>query len=284
VTDPHVFRSMGCRVLVSGAGPATVAAIERLFGERDARFSRFSPASELSRMNAAAGSPTVVSPDFARALDAALGLVTATAGLVDPTVGAALLAAGYDRDFGTGLDRAEPAGAPRPGRPADVRLDGRLLLIPRHTVLDLNGVVKAMAVDDAAALLDGGWVSAGGDLACRGPVDVGLPGGGAVRLESGAIATSGSGRRRWLRAGRVQHHLIDARTGAPAVSVWEQVSAAGATCLDADAAARSAFLLSADGPAWLDERGIPGRFVGADGTIVANAAWRRSVERVPACT
>ena len=35
----------------------------------------------------------------------------------------------------------------------------------------------------------------------------------------------------------------------------------GATCLDADVAAKAAFLLGDEGPDWLDERGLPGRFL-----------------------
>ena len=50
----------------------------------------------------------------------------------------------------------------------------------------MNGVVKALAVDDALRLLSGpGFVSAGGDLAANAPIDVALPGGGAVRVVQG---------------------------------------------------------------------------------------------------
>ena len=95
--------------------------------------------------------------------------------------------------------------------------------------LDLNGVVKARTVDDALALLDGkGFVSAGGDLATHGAIVVALPRDGTVSLMHGALATSGADRRRWVRGGRRQHHLIDPRTGRPADSPWEQVTVCGA--------------------------------------------------------
>ena len=42
---------------------------------------------------------------------------------------------------------------------------------------------------------------------------------------------------------------------------------AGASCLDADIAAKASFLLSEKGPGWLDRLGIPGRFVAADQTV-----------------
>jgi thiamine biosynthesis lipoprotein len=76
-----------------------------------------------------------------------------------------------------------------------------------------------------------------------------------------------------MRGGVVQHHLIDPRTGRPARSRWDEVTVAAASCLAADVAAKAAFLVSDDGPCWLDERGLPGRFV-AHTEVVENEAWR----------
>ena len=45
-----------------------------------------------------------------------------------------------------------------------------------------------------------------------------------------------------------QHHLIDPATGAPADVRWECVTVCAATCLAADVAAKTAFLLGDDGP------------------------------------
>jgi thiamine biosynthesis lipoprotein len=279
----HLFRSMGCEVAVAidGAPAHALDAVRALFAERDARFTRFAGTSELARVNASPG-PVFVSAQFARAVRAALAATRATDGLVDPTLLDALEAAGYDRDFAAIGPDARPTGAPRPGRAREVRLTGRLLQRPRGLRLDLNGVVKSMAVDDAVALTGAGWVSAGGDLATTRPVDVALPGGDAVRLESGGLATSGSSARRWWRGGREQHHVIDPRTGHPADSPWDVVTVCGATCRDADVAAKAAFLLGDDGPDWLDERGIPGRFLRADGSAELNAAWHGAV--LSACT
>jgi hypothetical protein len=41
-------------------------------------------------------------------------------------------------------------------------------------------------------------------------------------------------------------------------------------------AAKAAFLLSDDGPPWLDERELPGRFQGGDSVFV-NRAWSRAL-------
>ncbi|MGN6380137.1 MAG: FAD:protein FMN transferase [Gaiellales bacterium] len=279
------FRAMGCQVLVAGADEPTVRAVERLFSERERRFSRFLPSSELSLVNRAAGRPVVVSGEFADAVGQALWAAEQTDGVVDPTLGDAIAAAGYDRDFTLIADTDQPPGAGRPGVWREVQTAGRLLRVPDGVALDLNGVAKSMAVDAALELLPAdGWVSAGGDLAARGGLDVALPGGGTVRLVSGGIATSGSSRRTWNRNGRRMHHLIDAARGAPSRSPWSHVTACGASCLDADVAAKAGFLLGDDGPDWLDERGIPGRFLLADGMVVANRAWTQATAAQPACT
>jgi thiamine biosynthesis lipoprotein len=276
------FSSMGCEVVVEGASAAELDRVRALFAEREAVFSRFRPESELNAVNAGRGA-RLVSPLFARMVETALRAREQTGGLVDPTLGAALEAAGYDRDF----DRLEPVDEPlAPVAPAgQVQLYGRVLVLPRGVKLDLNGVVKAAAVDDALRLLSGpGFVSAGGDLATRGEVDVALPGGGAVRLVSGGLATSGRTKRRWSRGGAEQHHLIDPATGRPSTTLWEEVTVCGANCCAADVAAKAAFLLGRDGPDWLDERGLPGRFL-AGGRAHENASWRTSVRaREPACT
>lgn len=273
-----VFCAMGCEVVVEGASREVLVEVRALFERYDAVFSRFRAESELVRLNAAGGG--LPSPLFGAVLDVALWAAAETDGLVDPCLGGAVVAAGYDRDFVAGLDRDEPAGAV-PAR-GGVRLIGPLLRLPAGVQLDLNGVVKALAVDRAVALLDGdGYVCAGGDLATRGAVDVALSGGDEVRVRGG-LATSGTTRRRWLRQGELQHHLIDPRTCRPARTPWVEVTVCGATCLAADVAAKAAFLQGEDGPAWLERRGLPGRFVDGDGFAVATRHWATAV-REPAC-
>jgi thiamine biosynthesis lipoprotein len=227
---------MGCDVVLAGGDPAAAAAV---FERWEQVFSLFRASSEISRVNAAPSAVVSVSPFFAAALRIALDAAADTDGLVVPALG-------------------------------DVRANGTLVCRRPGLALDLNGVVKALAVDAAAAMLDGpGFVSCGGDLAVRGAVDVGLPGEGAVRVVSGGLATSGTASR-----GR---HLLDPRTGAASDSPWTHVTVSGASCLAADVAAKAAFLLGADGPGWLDARGMPGRFVATGGEVVCNLAWDGSL-------
>ena len=288
MNEPRRFAAMGCEVAVGGADATAYEAIRHLFNERERRYSRFSQSSELQRVNRHAGRTVVVSAQFAAMVRLALWAAAETGGLVDPALGAALAAAGYDRgyDLLAGLPaRSVPPDVAHRASAAGVELRGRMLTLPPGIALDLNGVVKSATVDDAVALLDGdGWVSAGGDIATRGGVGVSLPGGGRVHLASGGMATSGRTRRTWAGEDGRQHHLIDPATNRPSRSPWEQVTASGATCVDADVAAKAAFLLGHDGPAWLDDRGIAGRFVGAGDRVTVNRAWAAAVpEQETAC-
>ena len=228
------FDAMGCAIAVGGATPRELQAIVGLFRQRDHVFSRSLEGSELNEVNDAAGSVVGVSPLFARAIGAALDAAQDTGGLVDPT----------------------------PGRWNDVRLLGRLVLVPAGVRLDLDRVARAAAVDDALQLLSGeGFVSAADDVAVKGGVAVEVPGGETVRLGRGGLSTShGAG------------------TGSP----WVRVTAAAGTCLAAVTAARAALLLGADGPGWLDERGLPGRFAGPDANVLVNRSWNARLARAAA--
>lgn len=276
MSEVERFTAMGCEIVVGGAGEAELPAIKALFEEREQTFSRFRATSELSRVNAAGGSTLLVSELFAVTLADALRAARQTEGLVDPTLGVALQDAGYDRDFALVCSEDEPAGPGAPGSWPTVQLHERILTRPPGTLLDLNGVVKSRAVDDALALLDGaGFVAAGGDVATLGGTLVGLPNSGTLQLNGGGMATSGTPRRRWRRGDALQHHLIDPATGRPSTSIWSLVTVAAGSCRDADVAAKAALLLGPDGPAWLDARELPGRFVSSvDGATALNRTWQ----------
>ena len=122
--------------------------------------------------------------------------------------------------------RSLPSGADtahgRAGLRRRVSVDGSRVELEDGAKLDLGGIGKGYAAERAADILAAAGpclVDAGGDVAVRGghawPVGV-ETGEGVVTLalERGALATSGSDRRRWTRGGEERHHLIDPRTGA----------------------------------------------------------------------
>ena len=266
------FRSMGCEVVLSD--DRAEGGVRALFSDRDRRFSRFIDDSELNAVNARPLGVAILSADFAELLALALRVAATTDGLVTPAVGAALEAAGYDRDFALLPGDGEAPEAVSVTDLDALALRGRVLLRTSPVVLDLNGVVKGKTVDDALRLQGGGWVSAGGDLATTVPVQVGLPGGGSILVREGGLATSSVAVRSWKRGGAGQHHLIDPATGRPALTPWRDVTVAAQNCVAADVAAKAALLSGSDGPEWLDRRCLPGRFVDGRGAVHVNAAWR----------
>jgi thiamine biosynthesis lipoprotein len=97
----------------------------------------------------------------------------------------------------------------------------------------------------------------GGDLYARGGGETGEGwpvgfGGKTILLKDLGAATSGTTKRRW---GEGRHHLIDPRTGAPAVTDLIEVSVLAPTALEAEILAKTALILgSALAPRALEGR------------------------------
>lgn len=289
----HTFPTMGCEctVVLPSAEVAAADEVKAMFGEWHQALSRFILDSELSRLNARAGTGISVSPLLFAVLDEALRAARATNGLFDPTLEPTIRELGYDRTFAD----LDPDGAPVLVRPSvgawrHVVLDrvAGTVELPIGTGIDLGGIAKGMAVDAAIALLESrgvesAMVEAGGDLAILGlppgegawwvAVD-GLAGPQQIAIRSGALATSGVGRRSWRRGGVVYHHLIDPRTGDSARSDLWSVSAAAATCAQAEVAAKVALIDGREaGSAFLRANGISALFVGPDGSTSTVGLW-----------
>ena len=261
----------------------------------DLACSRFRDDSELAALNRAAGSAVEASPLLLEAVQVALAAAEATGGLVDPTVGAAMRAIGYDRDFDVVVSRAAtPAFTLVPATGwRSVRVDpGRGTITVRPgTELDLGATAKALAADriaTAAGKATGSavLVSLGGDIAVHGAPAGGWPirvtdnhrrpetGGQTVGVGAGGLATSSTTVRRW-RAGQVEmHHIVDPATGVPAVEHWRTASVAAPSCVGANAAATAAIVTGHRARGWLEERGLAARLVHADGSVETTGGGR----------
>jgi thiamine biosynthesis lipoprotein len=272
------------------------AAVEAELAAIDRACSRFRPDSDLSRVNAGAGRPVRVGELLLDAIEVALRAAALTGGIVDPTIGRALILAGYDRDFATLPHSRGRLVATRVVGWQAVSVDRarREVRIPGGVRLDLGATAKALAADRAAAAAAvaaagaGVLVNLGGDIAVAGPAPAG---GWRVRvaddhrappdapaqtlaISAGGLATSSTTVRRW---GAGAHHLIDPRTGLPVVSPWRTVSVAAGTCVDANIATTAAIVLGEDAAAWLDARGLPARLVDQEGETLAVAGWPREL-------
>jgi thiamine biosynthesis lipoprotein ApbE len=294
------------RLVVTDPAALAVArsVVERQLAAIDLAASRFRPDSELSYLNLAAGDWVVVSPLFARALRVARDAAQWSDGLVDPTVGAALIELGYDRTFTLVAADGPPlrlTARAAPGwRQLEVDDAGLRARVPAGVRIDLGATAKALAADLCAAAVAeevgcGALVSLGGDIAVAGdepaggwPIDVTdrsdpeLPVGGAgqvVAIHEGGLATSSTRARRWRRGGSQLHHLIDPRNGLPAAGSWRTVSVAAPTCVLANTASTTAMILGAAAPGWLSGRHFSARLVADDGVPAYVGQWPTHGER-----
>jgi thiamine biosynthesis lipoprotein len=294
------FRSIGTTATVVVQLPASADAAERILRAElnaiDRSCSRFRGDSELQSVHAHTGRPVRVSPLLFHALEVACAVAERTHGAVDPTVGGAVAALGYDRDFDQVVDRpAVPASSlgPVPGY-LHVHLDParRTVRIPRGVHLDLGSSAKALAADRAAAhiageLGSGVLVSVGGDVAVVGPPpDGGWAVGVAVEsstpadevdqvvaVRQGGLASSSTSVRNWTAGMRTVHHIVDPRTGDCASPYWTLVSATGASCVEANAITTAAVVWGERALQLLAPFGQAVRLVRHDGRVFSLNGW-----------
>lgn len=309
------FPALGSIAIVAVADPARLAsaraAVQRTVEAFDRACSRFREDSELMGLNAAAGEAVQVSSLLLDSVMAALRAARITGGDVDPTIGEALIALGYDRDFdAVGADDAVGAGGSVgvrssveglrpvsivsvPGwRAVQVNLHSATIRLPSGVRLDLGATAKALAADRAASAAReaagcGALVSLGGDVAiagCAPPygwrirvtddhrAGVDAPG-QWIALRSGGLATSSTTVRRWQAGGATVHHLLDPRTGGPARGAWRTASVAAGSCLDANIASTAAIVRGEPARSWLQSLDLPSRLVDVNGNACHLAGW-----------
>lgn len=284
-------------VVVGGDEARLVDAARRRLDDLERRWSRFLPASEVSRLNRRPCRPVVVSADTFTLVARSVDAWHATAGRFDPTVLPAMRAAGYDRDFAQVAVAAGPLATPHPPPGcAGIRLDPAVgaVWLPDGVGIDPGGIGKGLAADLVSReMTEGGatgaLVNVGGDLRVRGTPPVGDewvvavedPAVGARELArfgltSGAVATSSRLRRRWQVAGLDVHHLIDPTTGSPAQTDVATVTVVAAEAWWAEALATA--LCVSPTPAALGARQDASVLVvRADGTRISTPELQRAL-------
>jgi thiamine biosynthesis lipoprotein len=280
------------------AGRAAIAAafaeVERL----ERILSDYDPASELSRLSAAAPMPEAVpvGPDLWRVLARAVEIRDATGGGFDPTVGPLTKLWRQARRTG----RMPPpeklaAAAAAVGPEALVLVPPNQVLLPRPgTRLDLGGIGMGDAVDRAVDVLRGlgiraALVDASGDVGALGAppgaagwrVEVAASGrreGGEAReclvIADAAVTTSGDAFQAVEIDGIRYSHIVDPRTGLGVVGP-AAITVIAPDCTTADALATAASVL---GP----ERGLTA--VAARPGCAARSVWVDAGRRREAAT
>jgi len=272
--------AMGCRFeVVFNAGEveeATALGCEALdlIEVIEERISVYRDASELSALNAAAGTGrwTTLSADTIALLRTARHLAAATGGAFDPASGSLVRCWGFHERQGQTPSATDLAAALAVAGMAGFELDpagGRGRLVGRGAELDPGGIGKGWAIDRAIARLQAEDVPSvlihGGQSSVRavGTQGPSLPGRGGwpvglrhplrpnrrlatIRLTDRALGTSGSGTRFFVERGRRLGHILDPRTGQPAKGVISATVLADSAA-EADALATAAYVLGEPG-------------------------------------
>jgi thiamine biosynthesis lipoprotein len=264
------FRAMGsqCRIVVDGEAGLVDRAQTRI-ADLERRWSRFLPDSEITRVNAAAGSMAVVSSDTYQLVERAASAVDETDGCFDPTMLCELAELGYDRS----LEQLAPPRAPvdrRAVRRGDRRAEPRFpparislfptirgVLVPSGCAFDPGGIGKGLAGDIVVAEMlaagaRGVVVELGGDVRVLGVPFAGESWKvliadpferdeaiGTVQLVDGAVATSSTLKRRWHHDDGDHHHVLDPSTRKPSRSGLIAVTAVAGTGWWAEALAKA---------------------------------------------
>jgi thiamine biosynthesis lipoprotein len=265
------------------AEDAARAAIDEV-ARIEAKYSRYRPASLLSRINAAAGGEPVPIDDETRHLFAYADVCwRQSGGLFDITSGVLRRAWRFDEPRVPTDEELAPLlaviGWPRAFKDGNVALEAGM-------EIDFGGFGKEYAVDRAAVHLEeagiaSGMVNLAGDLTILGPQPDGSPWRVGIQhprkrdaliarvpVYSGAIATSGD-YERYVEVDGVRHcHVLDPRSGRPARG-FQSVTVHAPSCLVAGSASTIAMLKgAAEGLAWLDGLGLSHLCVLENGEVV----------------
>jgi FAD:protein FMN transferase len=242
-------------------GDQIQASVAAEFTRLQALLSPWITDSELARFNALpARAPMTVSPEFHDLLQRSRHYFELSEGAFDIT----FAGAGHLYDYRAGIaPDAEQLGQTLIGMGLlQLHPDGRVSKEDARLRIDLGGIAKGYAIDQAVMLLtrqgvQHAYVSLGGDshvLGQRGPrpwqvgirhprrddsVAITLP------LAEGAVSTSGDYERFFLRDGEPVHHILNPRTGTPAGEVMS-VTVLAPRSVDADALSTTVFVMGVE--------------------------------------
>ncbi|MCF7847936.1 MAG: FAD:protein FMN transferase [Kiritimatiellales bacterium] len=271
-------------ITITGRVPrSTLKILDQTIGntlaEVNRQMSTWDPASEISAFNQSGSTePFPVSAPFAKVVQAALGLSDTTGGAFDPTLNPLLNLWGFG-------SRSNHAGVPPDDDVERTRaacgwrhLHAETASAIRKDIpglqLDLGAIAKgygvdAVAADIRAAGLANYFVEIGGEvyvegtnpdgvpwrigvqLPSTGPVGESLQ--GIINIHNRAVATSGDYRNYIEKDGVIYSHIMDPRTGRPALHNVASVTVLAPSCMEADGMATGLFVMGAEkGLEWVE--------------------------------
>ena len=294
-----VRRAIACGTVITleAAGPEAEDALDETLARLhalDALLDAENPASDIARLNAAAGRESVpIAPETQRLLSRSKKYAAQTKGAWDITVGplTQLWRDALARRVVPQKADVEAARIHVDWQQLDLT-DGHAYL-PAGMAIDPGGALKGLAIDEARRIftahhIESGLISLGTSSLCavggktpgrpwqialRHPREEAAERLGVLSLANALLAVSGDYEHFFAADGRRYHHIIDPRTGWPVENGVAEVvlclppedPEAG---LNADILSTALFVLGEDGVSLLPD-GASALFVNADGTITA---------------
>lgn len=251
------------------------------------KYSRYRPASVVSRINTAAGQAWIeCDAETTSLLDYADALFRYSDGLFDITSGVLRRAWNFNVAQVPSAETLAPLLA-LIGWQRVERKDAQLRLPVTGMQIDFGGFGKEYAADRAASVLAAkgvhhGYVNLAGDLRVIGPQPDGQPWLigiqdprqqgkiiATIPVASGALATSGDYERFFELDGQRYCHVLDPRTG-KSVTHWRSVSVLAPLAVAAGSCTTIAMLKQAAGNGFLNDSGMAYLAIDAQGKIMHN--------------
>ncbi|MCI8364569.1 MAG: FAD:protein FMN transferase [Eubacterium sp.] len=218
--------------------------------------------SDVARLNQAAGKAEQVSPETYELIQKSIEISKETEGLFDISIYPLVRAWGFTKEEYRVPEPEELGRLLKKVDASKIQLepDNRVML-PKGMEIDLGGIAKGYLSQKLMELFRKGGaqaavVSLGGNVQTFGkkpdgtPFTVGITDPadgtsvlGTIRIGDKAVITSGSYQRYFEKDGKVYHHIIDKKTGAPAQSDLMSVTVIGEDGVTADSLATALFVM-----------------------------------------
>ena len=245
---------------------AALVAVRDLCLEFELTLSRFRPASEISRLNAAKGAWVDLSARTLELVEKSVAYCEASGGVFDVTMGSATRLWNFHEGVIPERSQLDEALSHVDYRMIEVdRASGRARLTDPQATLDLGGIAKGYIADEMAACLrdhgcDCAFVNLGGNVLTIGSRPDGTPWRIGVRdpknpetlravlpVVGKSVVTSGLYERNFTKDGVFYHHILSPKDGMPVKTDVGGSTIVSDLSLDGDGYSTTLFALGVQG-------------------------------------
>ena len=292
--------------LTDGRNESAEEIAEKIFAEierLEKLFSRSIQGSDIGMINSSAGlHPVQVSEEVFYVTERAIDFATLSDGAFDPTIAPLIDIWGFlGQEFRVPSEKElENSIALVDYNKIELNKEQSAIYLPDARMsMELGGIAKGFIVDRALQVLtetgvQNAFINAGGDIGLIGSSPGGDPWKIGVRhprdnkiiavlpASGGAVVTSGDYERAFEEDGARYHHILNPRTGRPAIDLIS-VTIIAETVIEADALSTTVFVLGpARGMALIEELpGVEGILITPDLEILVSSGLEGIVELHP---